>query len=233
MCTVSFVPTGDGFRLAMNRDEKRTRIDALPAEIFHHGKRRAVYPREPGGGTWLAVNDAGLCLALINWHRIEREPKGKLESRGSLIPRLIGHASGVAAGRALRRTNLGRMRPFRFLAFDPRRQTVREWQWDTVALATRTHRWQIAYWFSSGYDEAEAENHRARICANVSLGTTRALRELHRSHGPKRGPFSICMHRHDAVTVSFSEVVVSTKRITFRYQPGAPCECRARVVNTL
>jgi hypothetical protein len=233
MCTVSFVPTANRFRLGMNRDEKRTRINALPPEILHHGERRAIYPCEPGGGTWLGVNDAGLCLALINWHRIEREPQGKLESRGTLIPQLIGLASGVAAGRALRRMNLGRMRPFRLLAFDARPQTVREWRWDTVALATRRHGWQIAHWFSSGYDEAEAEKQRARICASVSLGNTHVLRELHRSHGPKRGPFSICMHRTDAATVSFSEVIVSTKRITFRYQPGAPCEGRARAVKTL
>ena len=73
----------------MNRDEKRTRIAALGPEPFRIGDRRAIYPREPGGGTWLAASDAGLCLALINWHRIAREPSGKIESRGNIIPELI------------------------------------------------------------------------------------------------------------------------------------------------
>ena len=59
------------------------------------GERRALYPREPNDGTWLGVNDSGLCLALINWHRIKREPEGKLESRGRIIPRLIGASSGT------------------------------------------------------------------------------------------------------------------------------------------
>src|SRR4030095_5515312 len=106
MCTVSFLPTAAGFRLAMNRDEKRTRVAALPPDVFAHGRRRAVYPREPNDGTWVAVNDAGLCLALINWHRIKRESEGKIESRGFIIPQLIGASDGRAVGRALRKLAL-------------------------------------------------------------------------------------------------------------------------------
>ena len=69
----------------MNRDEKRIRVAALPPEVFAYGNRRAIYPREPNGGTWLAANDAGLCLALVNWHTIKREPDGEPESRGRII----------------------------------------------------------------------------------------------------------------------------------------------------
>src|SRR6266404_1118143 len=102
MCTISFLPTASGFRLAMNRDEKRSRVAALAPEVFQIGEHRAVYPREPGGGTWLAVNDAGLCLALINWHRIEREPSGKIQSRGCIIPELIGATNAREIAQELR-----------------------------------------------------------------------------------------------------------------------------------
>jgi Transport and Golgi organisation 2 len=233
MCTVSFLPTTAGFRLAMNRDEKRTRVAALPPEVFRIDERRAIYPREPNDGTWLAVNDAGVCLALINWHRIEREPEGKLESRGRLIPQLIGASDEREVGRRLRKMGLGRVRPFRLISIDPRRRTVTEWQWDTIALTARRHRWQIAHWFSSGYDEAKAENQRKKVCVASSLGTTSALRKLHASHLPKRGPFSICMHRPDAATVSYSEVVATAKRVTLRYQPGPPCQARESVARSL
>src|SRR4030095_16282146 len=101
MCTLSFVPTTRGFLLAMNRDEKRTRVASLPPEVFAHDDRRAIYPREPNCGTWLAVNDAGLCLALVNWHTIKREPDGEPESRGRIIPAFAGATEARAVVRRL------------------------------------------------------------------------------------------------------------------------------------
>jgi hypothetical protein len=59
------------------------------------------------------------------------------------------------------------------------------------------------------------------------------LRELHRSHAPKRGPFSICMHRPDAATVSYTEVAVSKRRVTMRYKSGASCSKDAKVTRTI
>ena len=233
MCTVSFLPNAVGFRLAMNRDEKRTRVAGLAPEIFRIRERRAIYPREPNDGTWLAVNDAGLCLALINWHRIKREPEGKLESRGGIIPQLIGASDGAVVGRGLRRMRLGQVRPFRLICIDSGRQTVTEWQWNTIALALRRHGWRINHWFSSGYDEAETARQRGKVCVRSSLGRASSLRKLHASHLPKRGPFSICMHRPDAATVSYAEVIATAKRITFRYQPGPPCKDTGQVAKWL
>src|SRR5437867_8442922 len=115
MCTVSFLPTAQGFHLAMNRDEKRARTVALPPAVFSCGSRRAIYPRERNGGTWLAANDAGLCLALINWHTIEREPKEKSESRGRIIPALADAAEMRAVVHRLATTSLLNSRPFRLL----------------------------------------------------------------------------------------------------------------------
>ena len=85
MCTVSFLPSADGFRLAMNRDEKRVRAIAQPPRVVKVGHRSAILPREPTGGSWISLNDAGVCLALINWHTIEREPRGVASSRGQIV----------------------------------------------------------------------------------------------------------------------------------------------------
>ena len=56
-----------------------------------------------------------------------------------------------------------------------------------------------------------------------------SLRRLHRSHLPKRGPFSICMHRPDAMTISYTEVAVSKQRATMRYKSAPPCSNGANV----
>src|SRR5262249_44773985 len=68
MCTLTVLPLeGDRTRLAFNRDELRTRPEALPPQWTHHGSRSAVHPIDPvSNGTWIAANDAGLALALLN-----------------------------------------------------------------------------------------------------------------------------------------------------------------------
>jgi len=233
MCTVSFTPTDVGFRLAMNRDEKRSRIAALPPAAFKLGDHRVLYPREPDGGTWLAVNDAGLCLALINWHRIEREPRGRTESRGRIIPELIAATGSRVVTHKIRAMPLQCSRPFRLLVIDSGRHRVTEWKWDLKNLTERRHGWETQHWFSSGYDEQEAERERTEVCLSWPLGTKTRLRQLHASHLPKRGPFSICMHRPDAVTVSYSEVGVTEKRVTLRYKSGSPCQTGVAVSRSM
>ena len=57
-----------------------------------------------------------------------------------------------------------------------------------------------------------------------SFGTLDWLRRLHRSHAPACGPFSTCMHRTDAATVSYAEISVSIGLATMRHSPGSLCE---------
>ncbi len=56
-----------------------------------------------------------------------------------------------------------------------------------------------------------------------SVGTLGWLRRLHRCHAPESGPFSTCMHRSDAATVSYTEIAVSGRRVRMQYHAGAPC----------
>ena len=253
MCTVSFSPNSDGFHLLMNRDEKRTRPTALSPAIVNLGARRAVFPREPNGGTWIAVNDAGVCLALINWHRIEAEPANKIVSRGYLLPRLARERRQDDIAKCLENVPLREIRPFRLIAISSKEKTVSEWRWNLKRLSECEHPWANRHWFSSGFDESEAERIRTIVVAGgVDAGppktdpphgrpagvaapgySLRQLRELHRSHLPERGPFSICMHRADASTVSYTEVTVEGRKVTMQYRPGAPCETSRMVTRFL
>lgn len=225
MCTLSFLPAADEFLLGMNRDEKRTRVAALPP--FYETKNDCVIlsPSEPNGGTWISLNDAGLCFALINWHRINREPLGRIASRGQVVPAIAASLSVDEAGKRLRGLSLPEMRPFRLIAVSSLEKRVTEWQWDLLRLEEKSHPWQRQHWFSSGFDEIEAERQRQIICHEKSPpgAETQWLRALHQSHAPVEGPFSICMHREDAVTVSYTEIEVGLGTVTMRYQPGSPC----------
>jgi len=259
MCTVSFIPKQRGFYLAMNRDEKRSRETALaPAivdlatgrarSIRHRtdssGRRtgglatcRAIFPREHEGGTWIAANDSGVCLALINWHRIEREPEHSIVSRGQVIIALAGKSSADEIAATLADLPLRQLRPFRLITIIPSTKDIMEWRWNLERLSIRTHAWQPQHWFSSGFDERQAQRERRRICDAAHKQITARklgwLRRLHRSHSPKSGPFSICMHRSGAATVSYTEVAVSDQRATMRYKDGPPCSARPTITKIL
>jgi hypothetical protein len=206
----------------MNRDEKRSRVTALPPKIVDLGDHCAIYPCESSGGTWIAANDAGVCLALLNWHKIEREPAGKIVSRGRIVSELAGKVDSADIANGLTRLRLKEIRPFRLIAIVPKEKAVTEWRWNLELLAEHKHSWSSQHWFSSGFDEPKAESVRRHICEKKSADGIEQLRALHRSHAPRRGPFSICMHRDDAATVSCTEVAVDDRTVTMRYKPGSP-----------
>jgi len=237
MCTVSFLPKAQGFYLAMNRDEKRDRFAALPPAVIELENNRAIFPREPTGGTWISANNAGICLALINWHRIEREPKNDMLSRGLVVRELAGKSTADEIAVGVMKLPLRKLRSFRLIAIAPSERRVTEWRWNLECLTMHDREWQLQHWFSSGFDEPHAELERQRVCDAArnqrSAGSLRWLRQVHRSHAPKRGPFSICMHRPDATTVSYTEVSARPRRITMRYHSGPPCSRASVVMKTL
>jgi len=234
MCTVSFVPKSQGFYLAMNRDEKLDRFAAVAPKIVALGSRRAVFPCEPTGGTWISANDAGVCLALINWHRIDREPGHDVISRGQVVRQLVGKSTANEIANGVMKLPLPNLRPFRLIAILPSEKALTEWRWNLESLAMRNHEWQRQHWFSSGFDEERAERVRERVCAAARDRESLAgLRRLHRSHRPKRGPFSICMHRDEAATVSYTEVAVSRRRATMRYKAGPCCSNGSTVTRAI
>jgi hypothetical protein len=257
MCTVSFLPNKQGFYLAMNRDENLDRSIALTPTVVGLESRRAVFPSEPTGGTWISANDAGVCLALINWHRVERQPKNEVVSRGEVVRALAGASGTNEIADGLAKLPLRKQRPFRLIAIVPFEKLITEWRWNLERLTLSDHKWQPQHWFSSGFDERRAKLERAKVCASFLTGgdvaagggdpgreraragvnaggySLRWLRQLHRSHAPTRGPFSICMHRLDASTVSYTEIAVSEKRATMRYKPGPCCSNCATVTKTV
>jgi hypothetical protein len=237
MCTVSFLPIPEGFYLAMNRDEKRDRLAGLAPAVVELENHRAVFPRERTGGTWISANDSGVCLALINWHRVRRKAKNDTLSRGLVVKELAGTSTTNEIAAAVKKLPLPKLRPFRLIAVVPGETRVIEWRWNLQRLAICNHEWQRQHWFSSGFDEPRAELKRQRVCeaaySQQSTGRLEWLRRLHRSHAPKRGPFSICMHRSDAATVSYTEISVTEKSASMRYASGPPCIARFTVTKKL
>ncbi len=228
MCTLTFVPTEDGYLVGMNRDELLTRPVALPPKRFQRSGMEMVCPSEPSGGTWIACNDRGNLLALLNWNASGSPRLGeKRYTRGLVIPELIGEPDLPAADSHFHQMNLDAVFPFRLVGVSRSERTINEWRWDGVARRKMEFSWARNHWFSSSLSDSLAEEERGRACEGAAeepaAGSNGWLRRLHRSHVPRPGPFSVCVHRQDAATVSYTEVRCGASQISMDYLDGNPC----------
>jgi hypothetical protein len=174
---------------------------------------------------------------LINWYSVHRRVRENAVSRGEVVDTVRGAATPDFVDAALARLSLKRINPFRLIGIFPSVRQIVEWRWNLQRLTRKPQRWTPQQWISSGYDEPAAQRVRSRIFRHArrqrTAGTLEWLRRLHRSHAPDKGPFSTCMHRADAVTVSCTEVTVSARIARMRYHPGAPCQCAAGPMRSL
>lgn len=224
MCTLSFIPRGDGYLAAMNRDERLARVEALPPSSFRFPETSALYPYEPGGGTWIAVNRHGVTLALLN---LGAPLGGKQRSRGEVIPAVITSVALAEAEASLRHLDLDGTLPFRLVGIFGRERRIVQWCWDGWELRREPFPWRRQHWFSSGISDVRARRARKPIFdaawRHRPADPLAWLRRMHRCHQPAPGAFSICVHRPDAGTRSYTEVLCSRSAIRMRYLSGPPC----------
>jgi hypothetical protein len=228
MCTLTFVPTENGYVAGMNRDEKLIRPHALPPERSDFPGATAVFPRENSGGTWIGCNGHGNLLALLNWNDVVLPFGGAApRSRGMLIPELIGGDDLADMHARYAQLDLSGFLPFRLVGAFLGESLIREWRWDGLRRQEFNFTWGKRHWFSSSVSDALAWRERGQTCRNAkkdrSMDLVSWVRNLHQSHDPVPGPFSICVHREDAATVSYTEVCCSGEGISMSYRSGSPC----------
>ena len=228
MCTVSFIARRRGYLLGMNRDEQLTRAKGLPPTLRSVDGVRVISPFEPGGGTWIALNEFDVTLALVNWYSITARVRSNPISRGEVVKTTCVANSPGEVESVLKILLLRQVNPFRLIGVFPEKKKVVQWRWNLRKLERKDHAWQAQQWISSGFDEPKAQRVRSRTFRlskmHATFGSTKWLRRLHGSHAPECGPFSTCMHRADAATVSYTEVAVSPGAAAVFHCVGAPCQ---------
>jgi len=228
MCTVTFIARQRGYCLGMNRDERLTRPEAFPTKFAKLNGRAVIGPSEPSGGKWIAVNDRGVTFALLNWYSAPARVRAKAVSRGEVVHSVSAAVSSDSADAALAGLPLHRINPFRLIGIVPTPREIIEWRWNLRELTRAQLRWKMRQWISSGFDEPAAQRVRTKTFRQARrqrcTGSLNWLRRLHRSHSPEIGPFSTCMHRAEAATVSYTEVIVSSRQALMRYHAGPLCQ---------
>ncbi len=246
MCTVTFFPTPgqaespdtarQGFRMLASRDELHQRPAALPPEIQTHGPRRAAYPLDPsGGGTWVAVNDAGLTATLLNYNLPEPPAKSPgLRSRGQLIPAVLHLDNATEAMQCLEsQVTPGQQLPFRLVLAD--REAVCVMRCDMQAYTVEHLGGPGARpWFtSSGLGDHRVQPPRAALYDQMLAGLSdeaayHAQAAFHEHRWDHQPELSVNMHRADARTVSLTTVVVGDT-VSLTYHPAGPTDPAADV----
>jgi hypothetical protein len=221
MCTVSWLVDGDRYALCHSRDEHSARMRARPPRRVEVAGRAWLAPADSDhSGTWVAANDAGVTLALVN-APLDRGAGevGEFTSRGRLVVDLAGSPSLAACARTLTRRDLRPFRGFCLAAFAPSR-TPRVWRWDGAALIEQPAPCSPLISIPLEDDGIEPSRRRAFEARGEGLS---GLVSIHRGHRPSRGRRSVCMHDARVRTVSLSVVEVEPEQVRFRYADGAPC----------
>lgn len=211
MCTLTIIPVRSGVRLMINRDELLTRPAARPPSLLElESGRRALCPTDArAGGTWIALNDSGLMLALLNGNPRPMPPlppKSQLRSRGLIIPALIDVSSPADALAKLDGIELARVAPFRLVAAAS--DAILDAVWDRAGLRIAEREMMPTCFVSSGLGDH-------RVPPRIDLfnewtggqpWTAAAQDEFHRHRWPDRPEVSVMMCREGARTVSITTI---------------------------
>ena len=201
-------------------------------------------PRDPdAGGTWVAVDQRGRCLCVLNGDRPAAPVPLQAPSRGTLLLELAGCTDPVAMQHELqRRLDAGELthRAFKLFVAEPGQHgqpasaTLIEWNGlDAPSAAVHTG---PAAFVSSSFDPDGVARSRERAFASLAsapMGDPDALaaaqflwHAAHSESAPQGDTYTVCMHREEAATVSFTAVRVDAQRIQMEYVDGPPCEGR-------
>lgn len=234
MCTMTVVPLPNGtLRIAFNRDESRTREVALPPQIHPLGARQAILPIDPrSGGTWLAVNDAGLILGVLS-----RTPPGArggkgTRSRGEVIPTLLGCSTPTEALTEIEQSlDYRDFAPFRLVLFGHGLLAEVDWDGERSRVVSRLLGDEPMLATSSGLGDHLVEGVRHELFRSLFDAPPEDWQlvqdRFHRHSWTGREHLSVNMVRDSSRTVSHSVIELDPESTLFTYYPDWPDERRS------
>jgi len=226
MCTLTWFTTNSGYELFFNRDERLTRRRAEPPVIQEVDGVTLISPTDAdAGGTWIAVNQFGITVCLLNHYQFQQiETYKDWKSRGDIVKKFAVISDLNLVQEWFDDLPLDNYRAFRMFIIEPQGNN-RLCVWD--GHSGRVEWYVTMPKSSSSVDAKNVKAIRKDLFKNLKLVESCDSRDYinyHSSHLPSRSKDSVCMHRDDAKTVSLSHVCVEDLSISFRYADGSPCE---------
>lgn len=116
MCTVTYIPSDNGFYLTSNRDEKIARGQSWVPEEFKIGDSTLLYPKDPlKNGTWIMAKNNGDGVVLLNGAFLKHCPKEEYKkSRGVVLLEIM---ESEKPDKFFQEINLENIEPFTLVLF--------------------------------------------------------------------------------------------------------------------
>lgn len=226
MCTMTWFVKEDGYELFFNRDERISRRRAeLPSIQRSEGIQYLSPTDTDAGGTWIAANQYGVTVCLLNHYQFEQlEAYKAWISRGEMVREFATTVDLEHAVERFNALNLEDYRAFRmFIIARNGDNLLCVWDGHSARVESNVTTPKS----SSSVDAKHVKSLRKQLFSDMNLIESKSIGDYiqyHTSHMPSRSKESVCMHRDDANTVSLSHVSVSNKSVSFRYADGSPCE---------
>ena len=217
-----------GYELFFNRDEQKTRSRAtLPSIQTQHGLKLISPTDEDAGGSWIAVNQFGVTVSLLNHYQYEQiATYQEWVSRGHIVRKFATTRTIKEAKVQFKKLNLSDYRAFRMFIVE-RSGSNALFVWDG-------HQSRVEYDVtmpktSSSVNAQQVKAARMDAFKDLKLAQSNNVEDyikFHTSHLPTKSEQSVCMHREDASSVSLSHISVNAKTVEFSYADGAPCKTK-------
>ncbi|MDQ8185144.1 NRDE family protein [Pelagicoccus sp. SDUM812002] len=222
MCTATWSVGGGNLSLYFNRDERKSRSEAVPPVVMDLDGTRLIAAIDPdGGGTWLAINEYGLCVFLLNNYGSEAqlaEVPINPRSRGNLPITLASCSSRSKARAKLEEESFGCYRPFLVAIADA--EGIDFYSWSGKAF--RASPPESGFVTTSSYRTDEIQKYRELRYKDL-LGGKSALgpedmKRLHIGTPHSDAAFNPMMLRRDSRTRSVSHITVDDEHVSYHYQ---------------
>jgi hypothetical protein len=208
-----------------NRDERDTRLPAVPPSWRRLESRPAIFPVDPVcGGTWIGANDVGLVATILNRSVDGRgaDPRDRRASRGLLIPPLLECTTLDQVLERAADTDVRRFEPFRLVAVQRNAMVIVTSDGRSAAIE-RVPLEKPVVFASSSLGDRLVEGPRRQLFERMVMRAHDSWLDgqsrFHWHQWPNWPELSVRMERREARTVSVSLVDVTDVGVDFRYEP--------------
>jgi Transport and Golgi organisation 2 len=220
MCTVTYLPTANGYFLTSNRDEKNTRSKALLPEKYTINNTTLLFPKDiDAGGTWITLKENGDALCLLNGAFNTYVHTNKYTvSRGKVVLQI---ASSPNMASAFNEIDLQKTAPFTLLLIT--NYTLLECRWDGEVKYSKLLNGSIPHIWSSAtlYNKEQQQKRKNWFATWLTQNNNPSLYSLfnfHKNTGDGDKENDLVINRNNKLfTVSITGILVDAEKYVMHY----------------
>jgi uncharacterized protein with NRDE domain len=224
MCTVTFIPSSEGFYFTSSRDEKASR-ETIPPVRYNKNGIELIYPKdELAGGTWIASSFTGKTACLLNGAFINHHKRNDyIKSRGLILLDSFNYNNSIEFSESIELVNV---EPFTLLMLDysiGKLTEFYEFRWDgeNKHLKKLDHDsyqiWSSATLYSSTIQQARQQLFNQWVLKHQDFEDKMILNFHNRKHGLNTSDDILMKGSGDLMTLSISQLHFGNNTSHFNY----------------